>query len=240
MRAQCTLQAKGEFGEVARVSSKQLCIFFANISSLSIKVHSFLTARRDRVDIAAFVEHHKFDLEAIGTQLRHSGFKCHGSVTPPQTSIQSQNHGGELVAAKRHLHTTPVEPSILTAIGRQTGVPLRLAARYVRLSGLTILTVAIYLWCSQHFSHANNLILEQLCLLQRLCRMPMVVVGDFNMHANEFESSGWPNRLKMAVLRPSNSQTTLTVGQGRLIDYALVSKTIRPLVLSVEAVWDVP
>ena len=139
-------------------------VFYGNISSFSSHAQGFLCSLPTVYKAIACVEHHKADVSNIQSAFRNSRSKT--SITPPETATGGGTHGGEFIATREHIYSTPVNPELLEHIATTTSVPLGLAARFVRLRDIIILLVTTYLWCSEGFTERNNVILLQLHLLQ--------------------------------------------------------------------------
>ena len=69
--------------------------------------------------------------------------------------------------------------------------------------------------------------------------VPIIIVGDFNMLLTEFNDSCWCARLKASLVLPP-TPTTLSKTSDRLIDYIVVSDSIRHIIEDVTAVQDTP
>ena len=51
-------------------------------------------------------------------------------------------------------------------------------------------------------------------------------MGEFNIHADEFTSSEWPELLKAQVVTPRDTETTISTADNNIIDFVLVSNCI--------------
>ena len=69
--------------------------------------------------------------------------------------------------------------------------------------------------------------------------VPIIIVGDFNMLPTEFNDSCWCAHLKANLVLPP-TPTTLSKTSDRLIDYIVVSDSIRHIIEEVTAVQDTP
>ena len=66
------------------------------------------------------------------------------------------------------------------------------------------------------------------------------MLADFNDTPLEVSNSRWPERVKAAVVPPGAAPYTCTAGQTRVLDFAIASECILPLITSIETVMDVP
>lgn len=73
-------------------------------------------------------------------------------------------------------------------------------------------------------------------------KAPWAALGDYNNTKHELEDAGWEENLRAKLIIPTNAPYTCRSGQGanRLIDYAIVSYNMLPLLKALEAHWAVP
>ena len=154
------------------------------------------------------LEHHK-----PVSELKHIFSKkgCRVSATPPEPTSnpvlcqnnRSKGHGGEFVATLNHIDSKSLDSDIYDAIESATNTPCRFAACIVRFKGMSILLASLYLWDSEGLSSKNNQLLTQLYILTTIIKFPFICFGDFNMPAETFQDSDWPNRPKAPVFTPN-------------------------------------
>ena len=180
------------------------------------------------------VEHHKSNAY-IEEYFNKKG--CRVATNPPESTLSDSptghGHGGEFVATRKHLDSTPIDTNIYDTIATHTNVPCRFAACIMRLKGMTILLVAVYLWCREGLSDRNQNILKQIYLLQQIIRIPIVCYGDFNFSPDVLESSDWLRHLGMRIFCPAGN-TTLNNAPSSLIDFVLFSNSIQDIFVSLE------
>ena len=93
---------------------------------------------------------------------------------------------------------------------------------------LSFVMVMMYLDCSIGATGVSNHKLQTLALFLHRLRLPALVAADWNMSPSTLIDSGWPARLKLRVMVPSDSEVTCYAGAGTLGDYLLVSDVLRP------------
>ena len=71
-------------------------------------------------------------------------------------------------------------------------------------------------------------------------RRPFILLADFNDTPLEVSNSRWPERVKAAVVPPGAAPYTCTSGHKRVLDFAIASECLLPLITSIETVMDVP
>ena len=185
-----------------------------------------------------FVESHDNDSHKIRKLFRKHGFSA--SVASPQQTDKGGTHGGEIVAFRSYIHSTPILHNLLYSIQQEFQSPLRFAARTLRLKHVTVIMCTVYLWSTEGLSDRNVTILMQLNLLQKALSLPLFCIGDFNMLSTELVSSGWAETLKVNVKCPSYGNTSINSAADRMIDYILISKSIDHIFESAFLDYNVP
>ena len=71
-------------------------------------------------------------------------------------------------------------------------------------------------------------------------RRLVIAMGDFNITANELETSGVLRSLGLTLIRADNTDITCTAGKGSCIDYALVTSNYTEAIVSLKADKRVP
>ena len=143
------------------------------------------------------------------------------------------NQAGLVVAARVPNHFVPVESEILAQVDPAGDNSRRWAAGLLRLKGLAVLCVCVYLFVGEGLSQRNLEVLVQVELLLRLVAAPALVAGDFNCLLGDLEKSQWPSRCGLVACR-TNDNATVHVPGGRSIDHAFVSVGAVALAQSVE------
>ena len=80
----------------------------------------------------------------------------------------------------------------------------------------------------------------QIQLLMHITGLPIFCVGDFNLTPREFLESGWTDKLKVELIEPTNTCTTTTLSNSRVIDFGFASLNLKHMILASEAIWTVP
>ena len=115
----------------------------------------------------------------------------------------------------------------------------RFAARIVVMQKIEIMLVSVYLWVSEGFSEKNIKILKQIKMLGKLTNKPYIILGDFNIDYTEFVRSEWLDLMDVDPLHPKVNSTT-TMSDCRVIDFALISRDIRSMFIGVYPMYSSP
>ena len=188
--------------------------------------------------VAGGVETHK-PCQYVKDIMDKNVFKAHANDLSPSTNSERGTHGGEFIATRSHLDSNFIEQEVWDAISEATFSPLRVSAKYFRAKGVTYIVAVLYLWCSAGLSERSNLLLLQAHLLSKIVGYPIILYGDFNIHADVLRQSGWLEYLGVDLFQPK-THTTITTADASLIDYVLVSKSLSPLILNISRTWEVP
>ena len=131
-----------------------------------------------------------------------------------------------------------ISPDIIHSLTEDAS-QIRFAACHLRLKHTSIIVFTVYLWDSQGWSAENHTIMQHIKTIADIFDVPIIIVGDFNMLPSEFNDSSWCNHLRAGLVLPPTS-TTLSKTSDRLIDYIIVSNSIRHIIHDVTAVQDTP
>ena len=208
--------------------------FFSNISSLSPHAKEYISSLSGNIHLLASVEVHKDNSLSVESFFNTNGYSISYNV-PEKANVLS--HGGELIAVRKHLNSRPVQSEYLESVAEYFMSTLRFSARMVVLKGLEVLFLAVYLWASEGFSQRNQTILKQMKLLIQMLDLPFLCMGDFNITFKEFAESEWPDFLGADTIDPQ-MVTTTTLSTDRPIDFALISKSIKPMFASTQPIYD--
>ena len=159
---------------------------------------------------------------------------------PPGPSKRTTDgtHGGELIAYGRYLSVAAISPDIIHSLTEGMS-QVRFAAFHLRLKHTSTIVFTVYLWDSQGWPAENHTIMQHIRSISDIFDVPIVIVGDFNMLSTEFNDSCWRAHLKASLVLPP-TPTTLSKTSDRLIDYIVVSDSIRHIIEDVTAVQDTP
>ena len=97
-----------------------------------------------------------------------------------------------------------------------------------------------------YFNHTIGLSGKNLDIIRKLNelrdggRKHLIVMGDFNIHPDEWCSSGWLELLGIEVVTAGTEGTCRTVNGNTLIDYLLISIDIVKLIFNIRIIYAVP
>ena len=148
--------------------------------------------------------------------------------TLPAFNTGKGTSGGLMLGARNHLNMRAGPSFALEGKGFQFGI--------FRFRGHDVAIGTIYLESGAGLEGGVNprILAELLVVIQSLaCKW--LLAGDWNMTWEELQESPFPRLAKAGVVHPDQATTT----QGRILDYALCSRTLSSL-LTVEVQWEVP
>eukprot|EP00959_Pyramimonas_sp_CCMP1952_P149930 3137297-Pyramimonas_sp.AAC.1 len=96
----------------------------------------------------------------------------------------------------------------------------------LKIGGQSIAIFGIYLTSEVGIAGMNVTKLIPLGTLLQSIKTPWLVIGDFNATPIELQKSGWPSLVDGLIRVPSGSEYTCTAGQKRMIDYAVLSRSM--------------
>ena len=99
----------------------------------------------------------------------------------------------------------------------------RWAAQVVRLRGLTILLISVYLIPVERLSEANLAVLHEIRTYIDAMGFPFIAIGDWNLEPREFHDITWLRDLRAVILPPKGAGIICTMGKGSLLDWAVAS-----------------
>ena len=103
----------------------------------------------------------------------------------------------------------------------------------IAFGGVRFVVAALYLCPGCGFTGVNRTKLVKLAALLKKYHLPWLIAADWNEEPAALLNSGWPEMLGGELLLPSAASLTCTSGEGRMLDYALVSHDGREFVESV-------
>ena len=213
-----------------------LRLFFGNITSLSKVSQRYFEQRSFRNTIIAACESHVQD--STVTRLARGSGKTPYINTPQKANVGT--HGGEFVLVPNHFNSCAIDQAVLDTVQETFAVPIRFAGTVVRVTGMAFLLCIIYLKVGEGCSEHNFKLLAQARAVAKILKLPLVLVGDFNITLTEIEEAGWGEKLGLRVVVPKDvSKSTRAVG-GRLIDYAMVSHNMDTAFLLFKQISGVP
>ena len=136
--------------------------------------------------------------------------------------------GGVLVAARRWLGTTALCPITKDGVpGFVEPVGNNFSFMSWRTAGLTIAVGGIYLEPGLGPQGCNLERLAEVATFLTQLSIPFILAGDFNMEPSELMGTQWAHKLKAQIVWP-DVPFTCTSGEGRVLDYYVVSKGLLP------------
>ena len=226
-----------------RPNSGGLTISFANIISFSDKASHLLAHNASDCWMAVETHWHPAKSPQGGRTLREYGKLGWNLVCgPPQPSRESQSGcwGGVLAGVRKHLSFMPLAGALLLPEVRGTAWEADsafLAGYQVAMTGYDLLVFGSY-----HRDGVNLSILSQVSARTHNGQLPFVLFGDFNDEPGVLDSTGWLARVDGVVLTAGGGTCASAHGrgEGRCIDYALVSRCIATSVVLLDKTWQVP
>ena len=184
------------------------------------------------VQVMAFLETHIPEEKEAGVKdwLQKATWRSIFATARATGKSEKGTHGGALVISRKHLHCTAFEE------GRK-GKGRDWAAIRVRVKGMDILYVAVYLTCGIGATGENILKIKEVMAFVMVTGLPFILVGDWNMSPEETLQAGWTQKLDAEVIVPKG--VTGTCLTGSTLDYAIISKNLRPIV-QIEAIMEGP
>ena len=173
-----------------------LQLYFANVSSLSLKARTYLHNTKYKVLMLA--EIHNTDAHQVRTFFRKFGFNAF--VTPAVHSYDSDgNVGGECVAVHRDYLSQAIPDRIWHNVTKNLGVHPHFAACTIKLRGLSLCLATLYLDGVAGLSRDNYSRLLALVTMAQLLGVPLCIQADTNIHKQDLIDSGWLLQLGLTV-----------------------------------------
>ena len=113
-------------------------------------------------------------------------------------------------------------------------------ATELKLRGLSIMLAVVYLDSGIGITGNNSTKLARIGAWLRTLKVPWAILGDWNASPDELVSSGWTELVRGQPVVPLGLTVTCTSGRGALLDYAVVSNSMLPLIKSCEGRMDTP
>ena len=223
-------------GQLTNLASTQIHLLFCLVTSLSIHAMNYIFSLPDEVKILALSELHKEDEIVTENTFRQHGYTA--SVSPAEKS-EVRNHGGECVAVRSYINSKPVPTEVQDRVKECFMTALRFSARVVRFRGAEIIFFAAYFWVYEGFSQRNITILRQIDMVIKMSGLPWIAFGDFNITFEDFQESEWLQYLDADLLHP-NMKSTTSLSQNRVIDFGLMSRSLKGMFRKSRPIYTVP
>ena len=98
----------------------------------------------------------------------------------------------------------------------------------LRTKSVSILIIAVYLRTAEGLSEENRSILDQFLLVTQFFQGVVIIVGDWQMTAQELAGFGLIEKAGLAIVAPTDVDATCSSGSGRIIDLCVVSANLVP------------
>ena len=172
---------------------------------------------------------------------RHQSWRAEGS--PAQTGPGGGSSAGVMLLSKPHIDITPVAITDGIESNRRNPyeiIPGRLTAMVVNgWLRSRFITMSVYMDVHSKLGATNRLILFTIGLVVAVNALPFVALGDWNMPPETLASTGWLDTVSAYVVAPEQPTCiTRADRSGSIIDYAVVSNPIVPMVRHCEIVKD--
>jgi len=165
-------------------------------------------------------EHHKIDTKTVETFLRK--INMIGSVTPAKQTSDKGTHGGEISAFNKNLDCVPVPPEVLAQVEKDNQFSNSTAASIMTIKGATFIVASIYLTVGEELSEQNYNKLLMAKQISSILKLPIMILGDFNIHSQALIESGWLTILDLVLVTPKYKKDP----PNRIIDYLVCSREL--------------
>ena len=205
-----------------------------------------------KFDAVALQETHQMEGREstdVVSQMFEKGWRAVAS--PAVRTAQTERAGGVVVATRRHAAVTSFRHLAMRqgqAYGMRdldnknfTAGPIDFdgfAAMSIRFKRVTLVVISVYLQPTIGVKGQNLRRLAMLAALLKSVRGAWVAVGDWNATPDELRASKWDQSVQGTIITPDNTEYTCTAGQGRLIDFAVVSSSALPMLKKCDAIDD--
>ncbi|CAK0857713.1 unnamed protein product, partial [Prorocentrum cordatum] len=203
-------------------------MLFANITEWGAKVRSFVNSHKHTYAIVGLVETHVPDTKCAHwtEELRKDGWRLSFKAGFASGRSDSGISAGEWLLTRCHLAATQFDRLRDQAIADSRMDPFKgFSATTLHLKSGNLVYIAAYLLPSLGIAQYNNEVLVALGAFTKALADPWVIVADWNNEPQTLVDSGWVDRLRGRIALP-NCKFTCDKGQGRMYDFAIVSKQL--------------
>ena len=238
------LYTKHEVPLQAENSAGNLLIYFANVTKLGTKAFDYLVSRRSHIKGAAET-HFSTDATAKFFQgIRKQNMRGVASVPRRGDGADTEKSikGGVAAFWQRHANVQPVEslPGSEFLFEGDKEFFQDFVAVVKRSSFGLFLVIFGYLNTYEGFSGENLRLLSKWSTLIRVCKLPYILMADFNHTPDEMLESGWISAMGGCIITPTGSSFTCNNSARRMIDFAVISSSLVSRVSSFEVDVAVP
>ena len=208
-------------------------IFIGNITAWGPQAKEFF--RDHSAEVVGLIENHvkKDEVKNLAGWFRKRGRRT--IATPARQSDKSEKGSGGGVSWHQKSHLAESKVAAAEAMAPTDWAPI-----WLNLDGAAFVLVLAYFLDSIGLGGGNTARMLQIASFVTGLEVPWAVVADWNFNPEVLQASGWPRKLEAEVLQTARKAQTCSAGQGQTFDYALISKSFRPLVRGFAAVRQVP
>ena len=205
---------------------KGLLLYFANYTSWSGKAASYVFDRNEHFHLG--VEHHLTGTKLKDAKAEWSRQGYHLSYKAASLTGRSEKgtSGGAWVAAQKHIHSRSLmDPEAEhDTEGKEQN---QWAGRIIRCREFDILVIAAYFSDGNQAEGRLSMLTKLAACIQKF-NLQWIVMADCNQEPEQLEGSGWLSFVKGEIIHVNSK--TCVAGQGRNLDYAVISPGLAPYV----------
>ena len=217
--------------DTPKCQDKFLDVFYANISMWNRDAEDFLQSESSQVIMLA---EHRLDDFMFSSQIHNKiqTWRRRAFFSPAQRTGTAKwaTSGGVMAMPRSYLYTDKLDEDLFSFCTSGPAADPSIAARWtgciLRLKSVSILLIVVYLQTGEELSDTNMAVLHQVCLAVAHFSGEVIIVGDWQMEPATLARFPTLEKLGLRILCPDNVSATCTAGDGRLIDFALVSSPI--------------
>ena len=186
---------------------------------------------KERADVIAFVEHHldRCQFAPVRPKLKMMKRAAYISYARRLGLHRAATSGGQIIMPRASLDTSDLDPALVDhCLPRDHAESPRWTAMVLRTRGVSVLIVAVYLRTGEGLSEENRAIIDQLLLLAAFFVGIVVIVGDWQMTVEQLSQISLISKVGLAIVAPPLVDATCSSGEGRLIDFCLLSERLVP------------
>ena len=209
-------------------------IAFANITDHGPQLLRYMAkAAPGYIGIAA---HHRRAQELPELEHRYCSYLGYKSYwTPAEDTGRGGTQGGTAFFARKHLASTSLIDASEGAHFLGWQQPRGWTAATIRLEGISVVIICLYLKDGIKCTGVNQKTLIDLGSWISTLSVGWAIFADWNMSPGELAASGWVHRVRGTIEAPAGVTHTCSTGGGSLIDFVVFAEFLRPFFVGVEA-----
>ena len=216
--------------------SKHLRCFFGNITTYGPTFKEFFAENRNSHDVWAVAEHHvpQHDIREFDKFVSSTGSKL------ISTSAEPTGRGG--YSGGTAIITDPVvsafDFSLYLSGSKASSNHCKAGATFawIKRGPIDVLCITIYLLPSIGLTGINLERMQQWAVWIKSFSGPWLMMGDFNNEPIDLQCSYWMHYIQGVVKVPVDAELTCSSGQGRILDFVIVSKSLEPWITDIRTV----